>query len=127
VEAAPADHQPLLALVLPSHGLCLAAAGDFGEALRITEEAVELCRRLALTAPRAYEPQLARALYAYAKTRLLAGVESAQAKECIAEAIMRYRSLAHDEPGLVGFRLDDVVETHNRLFTGCGGGEEEPS
>lgn len=114
-QADPA-HEHLSAWALTNHAFRLAEAGQHTEALRAASESVALGRRLTDALRAAHEPSLALALYASARTRLLAGVELEQARRDITEALTIYRGLVHEEPGLVAAALPGAERTRRRLF-----------
>ncbi|MFF9867471.1 tetratricopeptide repeat protein [Streptomyces sp. NPDC013953] len=105
----PAAHEPLLAWALADHGLRLAEAARYDEALRTGSEAVTLARRAG------QKPYLAFALYARATIRLLAQAEPGPAREDIARALALYRGLAREEPGLVATYLTSAERTRRCL------------
>ncbi|MFF4223767.1 tetratricopeptide repeat protein [Streptomyces abikoensis] len=116
--AGAAAGEPALVWALAHHGLRLSEAGRHPEALDATARAVSLSRSLAARHRAAHEDHLAFALYAYARTRLLADAQREEARDAIAEAAPLWRAIAENEPGLVGPYLDVVTETHARLTTG---------
>ncbi|MEU8582001.1 tetratricopeptide repeat-containing protein [Streptomyces abikoensis] len=116
--AGAAAGEPALVWALAHHGLRLSEAGRHPEALDATARAVSLSRSLAARHRAAHEDLLAFALYAYARTRLLADAQRKEARDAIAEAAPLWRAIAENEPGLAGPYLDVVTETHARLTTG---------
>ncbi|MEU2281913.1 hypothetical protein ABZ614_08240 [Streptomyces sp. NPDC013178] len=109
-------HERLLLWALTNHLLRLAEAGEHAEALRTASETVALGRRLTDAQLAAHEPQLALALYASAKARLLADAELEEAKLDITEALTIRHRLADQEPGLVAAILEDAEKTRRHLF-----------
>ncbi|WP_461097249.1 tetratricopeptide repeat protein [Streptomyces bullii] len=105
----------VLAWALPHHGLRLAEAGRYEEAVRITARAVRLSRKLATAHRSAHQDHLAFSLYAHARTRLLGNIESEAARKTITEALPIWQAIAKQEPGLVAPYLDEVMATHSRL------------
>lgn len=105
----PAAHEPLLAWALADHGLRLAEAARYDEALPAGSEAVALARGAG------QKPYLAFAFYARATIRLLARVEHGPAQEDITRALALYRDLAREEPGLVATYLTSAELTRRRL------------
>ncbi|MFI6103374.1 tetratricopeptide repeat protein [Streptomyces sp. NPDC051310] len=103
----PAAHEPLLAWALADHGLRLAEAARYDEALPTGSEAVALARGAG------QKPYLAFAFYARATIRLLARVEHGPAQEDIAQALAL--DLAREEPGLVATYLTSAELTRRRL------------
>ncbi|MFD8998287.1 tetratricopeptide repeat protein [Streptomyces abikoensis] len=116
--AGAAADEPVLVWALAHHGLRLGEAGRHTEALDVTARAVSLSRSLAARHRAAHEDHLAFALYAYARTRLLADAQREEARDAITEAAPLWRAIAKNEPGLAGPYLDVVTETHARLTTG---------
>lgn len=109
-------HELLQLWALTNHVLRLAEAGEHAEALRTASETVALGRRLAAAQRAGHEPQLAHALYASARARLLADAELEQAKQDITEFLTIHRRLADQEPGLLAAVLEAVESTRRRLF-----------
>ncbi|MCA6093800.1 tetratricopeptide repeat protein [Streptomyces sp. SCA3-4] len=112
--AAPAG-EPVLVWALAHHGLRLSEAGRHPQALDTTARAVSLSRGLAARHRAAHEDHLAFALYAYARTRLLADARQEEARDAITEAAPLWQALAETEPGLAAPYLAAVTDTHARL------------
>ncbi|MEU1782224.1 tetratricopeptide repeat protein [Streptomyces abikoensis] len=116
--AGAAADGPVLVWALAHHGLRLSEAGRHTEALDATARAVSLSRGLAARHRAAHEDHLAFALYAYARTRLLADTQREEARDAITEAAPLWQAIAENEPGLAAPYLDVVTETHARLTAG---------
>ncbi|EFL32652.1 tetratricopeptide repeat family protein [Streptomyces viridochromogenes DSM 40736] len=122
VESDPLTHNTLLAWALPDHGLRLAEAGRYEEALDATARAVDLSRRLVADHRTAHTDNLAFSLYAYARSRLVSDTETEQARSAIEEALPVWEAFAEEEPGLVAPYLDSVRDTFARLAGGAAPG-----
>ncbi|WP_052397278.1 trypsin-like peptidase domain-containing protein [Streptomyces sp. NRRL F-5123] len=113
--ADPAEEESVLAVALAEHGLRLAAARRFADALAATARAVTLCRNLTGRHAAADREHLALALYAHARTRLLADADLPAAREAMREAAPLWERLAEEEPGLAAPYLAPVTDTRVRL------------
>ncbi|MFF7976841.1 tetratricopeptide repeat protein [Streptomyces sp. NPDC007905] len=107
--------EPVLVGALAHHGLRLSEAGRHTEAMSATTRAVSLSRGLAAHHHAAHRDHLAFALFAYARTRLLANLRREEARDAITEAAVLWRTITDTEPGLTAPYLDVVAETHARL------------
>ncbi|MEV5341698.1 tetratricopeptide repeat protein [Streptomyces sp. NPDC052676] len=117
VEHSGAAGQLLLVHVLPHHGLRLAEAGRYEEALDTTARAVDLSQDLITRKVAGDKFHRPLALYAYARSRLLADVDPEGARKAIKQALPLWQDYAANEPGLVRSQLDDVMDTYARLVT----------
>ncbi|MBZ4323077.1 tetratricopeptide repeat protein [Streptomyces huiliensis] len=106
---------PLLVWALAHHALRLSEAGRHAAALDLTARAVSLSRGLTARHRAAHRDHLAFALFAFARTRLLADARRAEARDAIAEAAALWRAMTETEPGLTAPYLDVVADTYARL------------
>ncbi|MFD9441893.1 tetratricopeptide repeat protein, partial [Streptomyces sp. NPDC060001] len=89
----PAAYHPDLARSLANLGADLSGVGRREEALTVTEEAVEIYRRLAQANPAAYHPDLARSLTVWAWVRYEGQQDPSGALRATGEAVEIYRRL----------------------------------
>ncbi|GAA0458750.1 hypothetical protein GCM10009531_58860 [Actinoplanes capillaceus] len=122
--ANPTAWLPDLTQSLTNLGGDLADLGRYDDALAISAEAARNSRRLADADPTAYLPDLALGMCAYARVRVAAGAELAEALPAIEEAVDIYEELFDQIPEAFSVALVGAYRTWIAVLEGLNRTEE---
>ncbi|MGH3711806.1 MAG: tetratricopeptide repeat protein, partial [Pseudonocardiaceae bacterium] len=111
--------------LLNNLGIWLSNLGRREEALGATVEAVEVYRRLAGVNPAAFEPDLARGLWSFARVRAAGQVELPGALDAADESVAIYARLVERLPQAFTGDLGGALVTLADVFKALGRHDEE--